>query len=311
MEYNGNLVRLMTEIHEYKGKQIIYLQYNNKTLEKLKFAALFHNVKYGCALSGINISETKLLQLLHYKKGFDNEIEAQVCGYRDATVLINEDYEFIDINYHSIVNLYLEMTLGDTETIEVIADDKKQCLIRRCNEYNDKMNNKSVNILTEIFEFMYQFIQSDIFGKRTMLLSRLLMQLLLFKSNILVTQYQSIDRLIFLDRSNGKQKLRKKQVDLFNFQSVLSFQDYYFMKLIESYEALDYNFQLILDTNITPKYRVLNVLNRSFDPISRSELEIMLADISRKTIERALVQLQKEVLIEKVGQGKATKYKVK
>lgn len=76
--------------------------------------------------------------------------------------------------------------------------------------------------------------------------------------------------------------------------------NYYFYKILASYESLDFNFQLMLDEKITPQYRVLNVLNRSFEPIARKDLEIMLADISRKTIERALVQLQKKTLLLKL-----------
>ncbi|WP_414043115.1 hypothetical protein ACMGE9_12615 [Macrococcus sp. EM39E] len=310
MIYDDRLVKQMTRIHEYKGKQTIYLQYNTKALEKMKFAGLYHNIKYACALSGIIIADTKLMQLLQFRKSFDNEAESQISGFRDAMLYVSEDYEFIDINVESIISLFLEMTLGDVDTINAMSEEDRAALEKLCRYYNDKMNKLETNELIEIFHIIYVFIQSKVFNEKTMLFSRLLLHLLLFKSDILVTQYQSIDQLVFQSMSNGKSKLRKKQIDAFNFEEESIYFTYYFDKLIESYEALDFNFKLILNDNITPTYRILNVLNRSFEPISRSALEIMLADISRKTIERALVQLQKEAFIEKVGQGKSTKYRV-
>lgn len=311
VEYNANIVNLMTKIHEYKGKQIIYLQYNTATLEKLKFSGLYHNVKYGCALSGYSVSDTKLLQILQFKKSFNNEIEAQICGFRDALLYIVEDYEFIDINYESICAMYLEMSMGDEESISKSSEAQRDAIKQLCLHYNNVIDQPHTNILIEIFQFVFEFIQSNLFANKTLLFSRLLLNLLLYKSNILVTQYQSIDKLIYEDIVGNNKKLKKKNVDYFPFEDIQDFMNYYFYKILASYESLDFNFQLILNEKITPQYRVLNVLNRSFEPIARKDLEIMLADISRKTIERALVQLQKEDFIVKVGQGKSTQYKVK
>lgn len=310
-KYNSNAVNLMTKIHEYKGKQIIYLQYNTATLEKLKFSGLYHNVKYGCALSGYSVSDTKLLQMLQFKKSFNNEIEAKICGFRDAMLYIVEDYEFIDINYESICAMYLEMSLGDDETVSNITEAQKDAIKELCIHYNNVIDLPNTNILTEIFQFVFECIHINLFSKNTHLFSRLLLNLLLYKSNILVTQYQSIYKLIYEDIVGNYKRLKKKNIDYFPFEDIKAFMNYYFKKIIESYEALDFNFQLILNEKITPQYRVLNILNRSFEPIARKDLEIMLADISRKTIERALVQLQKEGFIVKVGQGKSTQYKVK
>ncbi|RAI82581.1 hypothetical protein BFS35_002545 [Macrococcoides goetzii] len=309
--YNSNIVNLMTKIHEYKGKQIIYLQYNTATLEKLKFSGLYHNVKYGCALSGYSVSDTKLLQILQFKKSFNNEIEAQICGFRDALLYIVEDYEFIDINYESICAMYLEMSMGDEESISKSSEVQRDAVKQLCLHYNNVIDLPHTNILIEIFQFVFEFIQSNLLANKTLLFSRLLLNLLLYKSNILVTQYQSIEKLIYEDIAGNNKRLKKKNVDYFPFEDIQGFMNYYFYKILESYESLDYNFQLILNEKITPQYRVLNVLNRSFEPIARKDLEIMLADISRKTIERALVQLQKEDFIVKVGQGKSTQYKVK
>ncbi|QYA41387.1 hypothetical protein KYI11_06950 [Macrococcoides bohemicum] len=311
VEYNSNIVNLMTKIHEYKGKQIIYLQYNTATLEKLKFSSLYHNVKYGCALSGYSVSDTKLLQILQFKKSFNNEIEAQICGFRDALLYIVEDYEFIDINYDSLCAMYLEMSMGYDETITNITVAQKDAIKQLCLHYNNVIDLPNTNILTEIFQFVFEFIHSNLFSNNTHLFSRLLLNLLLYKSNILVTQYQSIDKLIYEDIVGSNKRLKKKNIDYFPFEDIHDFMNYYFYKIIESYDALDFNFQLILNEKITPQYRVLNILNRSFEPIARKDLEVMLADISRKTIERALVQLQKEDFIIKVGQGKSTQYKVK
>ncbi|MCE4957033.1 hypothetical protein [Macrococcoides caseolyticum] len=310
MQFDTSLVYQLSNVHEYIGKQTIYLQYNTKALEKLKFAGLFQNVKYACALSGLSIADTKLKQLLQFRKSFENDVEAQIVGYRDAYLFISEDYEFIDINLDTMMTLYLELTLGDMDTINHLSNAVKTELMQLCDDYNEVMLRRDTITLIEIFHVVYSFIQINAFKDKTLLFSRLFLNLLLFKAGILVTQYQSLDQFIFQSMSHGKNKIKKKWVNYFKFEDETAYTRFYLERLIECFEALEFNFKLILDENVTPSIRVLNVLNKSFEPISRQELEMMLADISRKTIERALVQLQSESFIEKVGQGKATKYRV-
>ena len=64
----------------------------------------------------------------------------------------------------------------------------------------------------------------------------------------------------------------------------------------------------MINQELTPSERLLETLQKSFEPLSRAELEELLPEISRRTIERALSVLQSDNVIEKIGKGRSTKY---
>ncbi|MEQ7189532.1 hypothetical protein [Enterococcus hirae] len=67
---------------------------------------------------------------------------------------------------------------------------------------------------------------------------------------------------------------------------------------------------MIINRELTPAERLVEELQKSFEPLNRADLENLLPDISRRTIERALSELQTENKIQKIGQGRSTKYQL-
>ncbi|HFD6484245.1 hypothetical protein [Enterococcus hirae] len=67
---------------------------------------------------------------------------------------------------------------------------------------------------------------------------------------------------------------------------------------------------MIINRELTPAERLVEELQKSFELLSRADLENLLPDISRRTIERALSELQTENKIQKIGQGRSTKYRL-
>lgn len=79
---------------------------------------------------------------------------------------------------------------------------------------------------------------------------------------------------------------------------------------MRAYENFSERFEIIINQELTPAERVVEELEKSFEPLSRADLESLFPDTSQRTIERALAELQTENKIQKVGQDRSTKYQL-
>lgn len=59
---------------------------------------------------------------------------------------------------------------------------------------------------------------------------------------------------------------------------------------------------------MTSHERVLSVVQKSLDPLSKKDIMILCPDISQRTIERALKELHDSNKIKQIGSGRSTKY---
>lgn len=53
---------------------------------------------------------------------------------------------------------------------------------------------------------------------------------------------------------------------------------------------------------------MFSVIQKSLQPVSKKDIMIICPDISQRTIERALKELQDDEKIKQVGRGRSTKY---
>ncbi len=95
-----------------------------------------------------------------------------------------------------------------------------------------------------------------------------------------------------------------------NKQDYTLFVRYLLGIILRAYENFSERFERIINQELTPAELVVEELEKSFEPLSRADLENLLPDISQRTIERALAELQTENRVQKVGQGRSTKYQL-
>ena len=78
--------------------------------------------------------------------------------------------------------------------------------------------------------------------------------------------------------------------------------------ILKAYAECDDRFKLIGKKQLTSADRVLIVMQKSLAPLSKKDIAILCPDISQRTVERALKELQDNGKIEQLGNGRATKY---
>ena len=125
--WDNEILGLVAQIHEYKGRQELYLKQKPAELDKLVEIAKIQSTEASNEIEGIRTTNTRLKQLVADKTTPRNRDEEEIMGYRDVLNTIHENYEYIPIRPNYILQLhrdlfrYSEKVSGDNLRIRRIT----------------------------------------------------------------------------------------------------------------------------------------------------------------------------------------------
>lgn len=133
--------------------------------------------------------------------------------------------------------------------------------------------------------------------------------LLLYKFDYFVGRYISIEMLIEESKGSYYESLQESGRNRHEGENdVLPFIRYMSGVILKAYVECDERFRLIGEKKLTSPQRVFSVIEKSFEPLSKRDIMSLCPDISQRTVERALKELQEEEKISPVGRGRSTRY---
>jgi len=88
----------------------------------------------------------------------------------------------------------------------------------------------------------------------------------------------------------------------------LPFTKYMLGIILKAYKECDDRFKLIGEKSLSSSERVMAVIQKSLEPLSKRDLVMLCPDISQRTIERVLKELKENKKIRQVGSGRSTRY---
>ena len=328
-----NIYHTIAKIHEYKGKQELYVKNYPDVLDKMIDVAKIQSTKSSNAIEGIYTNDARLNELMNKKADPRNRIEEEIAGYRHVLDIIHENYTYIEFNKNDILTLHNQLysysyvnykgkfkTLDNT-IMEVDALGNRKVRFQpvssfETENYFDKMveaYNKAVkeNIpaLILIPVLMHDFLCIHPFDDGNGRMSRLLTLLLLYKFGYFVGRYISIEMLIEESKESYYEELQRASERWYTGENnEIPFIRYMLGVLLKAYRECDDRFNLIGNEKLTSPERVLSVIKRSLEPISKKDIMILCPDISQRTIERALKELHDNGKIKQIGSGRSIKY---
>ena len=328
-----SIYHTIAKIHEYKGKQELYVKNYPDVLDKMIDVAKIQSTKSSNAIEGIYTNDARLNELMNKKTEPRNRNEEEIAGYRHVLDIIHENYAYIEFNKNDILTLHNQLysysyvnykgkfkTLDNT-IMEVDALGNRKVRFQpvssfETENYFDKMveaYNKAVkeNIpaLILIPVLIHDFLCIHPFDDGNGRMSRLLTLLLLYKFGYFVGRYISIEMLIEESKESYYEELKKSSEKWHTGENdEIPFIRYMLGVLLKAYEECDDRFNLIGNEKLTSPERVLSVIQRSLEPLSKKDIMILCPDISQRTIERALKELYDNSKIKQVGSGRSTKY---
>lgn len=332
---NSNIINLISKIHEYKGKQSYLLDTKKDTLETLLKVARIQSTSSSNKIEGIYTTDKRINEIVNQKVEPKNRNEEEIAGYRDVLTLIHENYNFIDINQNTILQLHRDLYKytgysygGKFKNSQNFIEEENEngkkkirftplspietpiAIEDLCKNYNNLVNNELCDLLVLIPIFILDFLSIHPFNDGNGRMSRLLTLLLLYKANYMVGKYISIEKIIEETKDSYYDALEKSSINWYNNENDYSyFVEYYLGIILNAYKEFDSRISIIENKKITAYDRIIDIFKNNIIPIDKAFVTNKCPDLSETTIERILNKLLKEDNIVKISGGRYTKYK--
>ncbi len=338
MQYNKlltpDVVSLLSLIHEFRGKQTLYINARPDVLAQLLEIAKIQSTEASNKIEGIVTTKERIKQLVQDKTMPKTRSEKEIAGYRDVLSTIHESYDFIPPKPSIILQLHRDLYRYSGKTIggcyknsdNVIAEElpdgsqtvrfnpvpaweTPEALQKLCDEFELCANDSELDPLLLIPVFILDFLCIHPFNDGNGRMSRLLTLLLLYREGYIVGKYISIEKLISDSKETYYEVLQESSYNWHEGENDCQpFVRYMLGVVAAAYRDFASRVELLIDEKPNKAERVREIIRNHTGKITKSEIAELCPDISEVTIERALSGLKKEGLIIKIGGGRYTKY---
>lgn len=218
-KWDSEILLYVAKIHEYKGRQDLYIRQKPVELERLVEVARIQSTEASNKIEGIVTTSTRIKQLMSEKTSPRNRDEKEIMGYRDVLNTIHESHEFIPLRPSYILQLhrdllkrtglsyggtfknvqnYIKETLPDgTEIIRftpVAPYEMPAAVEAICDSYARTQALEAIDPLILIPVFICDFLCIHPFNDGNGRMSRLLTLLLLYQNGFEVGKYISVEK---------------------------------------------------------------------------------------------------------------------
>ncbi len=328
------IVNTLTILHEFKGKQELYIEAESDILSALLNVAKIQSTGASNRIEGIYTSDERLEALVMEKTEPRNRSEEEIAGYREVLATIHENYEYILPRANNILQLHRDlytyshiMTGGNFKNSDnIIAESDREghkkvrfkpvpafqtpeAMDELCNEFINAIEKGVYDPLLLIPMFVLDFLCIHPFNDGNGRMSRLLTLLLLYRSGYIVGKYISLEMLIEKSKETYYEVLQNSSANWHKSENdYLPFITYYLGIVLKGYKEFQNRVEHLHYRSLSKADRVKTVFDQKIGKITKAEIAIYCPDISLTTIERTLADLQKNGYIVKVGRGKTTGY---
>ena len=337
-EYNKlltpDIVALLTQIHEYKGQQNLFIEANQDALTELLEIAKIQSTEASNRIEGIITTEDRLKKLVRDKTTPKNRSEREIAGYRDVLSTIHESYDYIPVRPGMILQLHRDLykfsgsSIGgsfknsDNVIAEELPDGTKivrfqpvsawetaEAMTMLCDAYNEALNSQEMDHLLLIPMFILDFLCIHPFNDGNGRMSRLLTLLNLYRSGYIVGKYISIEKLIADSKETYYEVLQESSFEWHEGSNDYApFVRYMLGMVVGAYREFSARVELLTNRGFSKPDRVREIIRLSTGKITKAEIMAQCPDVSQTTVQRALNDLLKSNEIIKIGGGRYTSY---
>ena len=328
------IVALLSQIHEFKGEQKLFVEATSDALTQLVEVAKIHSTEASNKIEGIYTSDERLKKLVRNKTMPKTRSEQEIAGYRDVLSTIHESHDFIPVKPAILLQLHRDLykfsgkSIGGTykSSDNVIAEEDSignqvirfqpvpawetshavECL---CDAFDDAMSKGEVDSLILIPMFILDFLCIHPFNDGNGRMSRLLTLLLLYRAGYIVGKYISIEKMIETSKETYYEALQSSSDRWHEEENdYIPFVRYMLGVIISAYREFSSRVKLFKASNLSKPDRVSEVIKNTLGKITKTEIMTKCPDISQVTIQRSLNDLLKNDDIIKIGGGRYTSY---
>ena len=328
-----DIVALLTQIHEFKGEQNLFIEAHSDTLTQLVEIAKIQSTEASNKIEGIYTSDERLKKIVLDKTTPRTRNEQEIAGYRDVLATIHESYEYIPLRPSMILQLHRDlykfsgMSIGGSykNADNVIAETDAQgnrfirfqpvpawetaeAMEMACQAY-DQAVQSGANPLLIIPMFILDFLCIHPFNDGNGRMARLLTLLLLYRSGYIVGKYISLEKVIEQSKETYYETLQQSSFGWHeNENDYAPFVRYLLGTIVAAYRDFSDRVQFLTTKGLSKPDRIRELIKTTLGKITKTEIMEKCPDISQATVQRTLIDLQKQGEILKRSGGRYTAY---
>lgn len=337
-EYNKLLtpevVAYLTQIHEYKGQQNLFIEAKADALSNLLEVAKIQSTEASNRIEGIITTDDRLKKIVREKTMPQTRSEKEIAGYRDVLATIHESHDYISpkpsviLQFHRDLYKFSGKSIGGSfkNADNVIAEELPdgQRIIRfqpvaawetpeairvLCDAFQEAMQDTELDPLLLIPIFVLDFLCIHPFNDGNGRMSRLLTLLLLYRAGYLVGKYISIEKLISDTKETYYEVLQESSRNWHEgTNDYAPFVTYMLGILVAAYRDFETRIELLTNRGLSKPDRVREIIKQHLGKITKAEILEKCPDISQITVQRALAEMLKNGEITKLSGGRYTAY---
>ena len=311
------IVSYLTQIHEFKGEQTLFIEAKADTLTQLVEIAKIQSTESSNKIEGIYTSDIRLRELVKDKTRPRTRNEQEIAGYRDVLNTIHESHDHIPPKSAIILQLHRDLYKfesynigGKYKTADNVIEEEDSQGIKKirfkpvpawetpeameelCRAFEEAMATGEIDPLLLIPMFILDFLCIHPFNDGNGRMSRLLTLLLLYRSGYIVGKYISIERMIENSKELYYECLRESSENWYeNKNDYIPFIKYMLGVIVGAYREFSSRIKLLITQNISKPERIEEIIKNTLGTITKKEIAEKCPDISVVTIQRTLAEL--------------------
>ena len=328
------IVSMLSQIHEFKGEQNLFIEAQSDTLTQLVEIAKIQSTEASNKIEGIYTSDERLKKLLANKTTPRSRNEQEIAGYRDVLSTIHESYEYIPVRPSIILQLHRDLykfsgkSIGGTykNADNIIAEEDEQgnrfvrfnpvpawetptAIEQICDAFDDVMARNEADPLLVIPMFILDFLCIHPFNDGNGRMSRLLTLLLLYRAGYIVGKYISIEKVIETTKDTYYESLQSSSQGWHEEENDYAhFVRYMLGVILSAYREFSSRVKVLTTSGLSKPERIREIIKDTLGKITKTEIMQKCPDISQVTVQRTLNDLVKNGEIVKIGGGRYTSY---
>lgn len=331
--FDREVINYIGLIHEFKGRQQLYLEQKPRELETLVEIAKIQSTESSNAIEGIATTKARLKSLMADKTTPRDRGEKEIKGYRHVLNVIHENFDYVPIrkNYilqlHKMLYQFTEERFGgsfkDTPNeIDRVYPDGRTVLLfkplepfetpeaveKLCEEYDKAINKYGIDPLIAIPVFIHDFLCIHPFNDGNGRMSRLLTTLLLYKSGFVIGRYISLEKKIEITKDEYYVALQESSQNWHEEKNDdTAFIKYILGTIVAAYRDFEERVNM-LGKKVSARDMVEKAIRSKIGKFTKNDIMELCPEIGRGSVENSLKALCEEGIIKKEGQGRATFY---
>lgn len=328
------IVTMLSQIHEFKGEQNLFIEAQSDTLIQLVEIAKIQSTEASNKIEGIFTSDERLKKLVTNKTNPRSRNEQEIAGYRDVLSTIHDSYEFIPVRPSIILQLHRDLYKFSGKSIggvyknadNVIAEEDNEgnrfvrfqpipawetpdSIEALCDAFDDAIARNEADPLLIIPMFILDFLCIHPFNDGNGRMSRLLTLLLLYRAGYIVGKYISIEKVIETSKDTYYEALQSSSQGWHEEENDYAhFVRYMLGVILSAYRDFSSRVKVLTTSGMSKPERIREIIKDTLGKITKTEIMQKCPDISQVTVQRTLNDLVKSGDIIKIGGGRYTSY---